>query len=159
VKEPIELFTARYQSFRVGMGVPVRITLGRPRMSLKYDLQYEVKELAPSGSWFRASDEVFNEKFLEKLEKVGPMTLQKRFAQIAAEARVNRLVLLCFEDLAKPGNANYCHRELFADWWLNRVGEAVREIGEVYQPRPKAVQHFRSLVRNGVTEQGTLFGD
>jgi hypothetical protein len=36
------------------------------------------------------------------------------------------VVLLCFEDLSKPGE--WCHRRAFATWWEEQTGEKVEEL-------------------------------
>jgi hypothetical protein len=40
-------------------------------------------------------------------------------------------VLLCFEQLWQPKNAEGCHRRDFADWWLLKTGEVIPELGRV----------------------------
>ena len=46
---------------------------------------------------------------------------------ITEQSGDHRLVLLCFEDLSKPGE--WCHRRIFADWWKDITGDHVRELG------------------------------
>ena len=48
---------------------------------------------------------------------------------ITQQAGDHRLVLLCFEDLSKPGE--WCHRSIFATWWKEVTGDEVRELGPV----------------------------
>jgi hypothetical protein len=36
------------------------------------------------------------------------------------------VVLLCFEDLTKPGE--WCHRRSFAAWWDEKTGQKVDEL-------------------------------
>jgi hypothetical protein len=130
----IELFTTRYQQFRPGMGVPIRTSNGAPRWKLKYPIDHVMKELAPDWATMRYAKPEFTEAYFGKLDKVGPTTIAMRFRAIAETENEHRLVLLCFEDLAKPGQ--WCHRTIFADWWLHRVGDEVREIGPIADPVP-----------------------
>jgi hypothetical protein len=54
--------------------------------------------------------------------------LTRRFAAVAAEARSDALVLLCFEDIRKAGL--FCHRRVFAEWWRIHNGLVVDELPE-----------------------------
>jgi len=57
------------------------------------------------------------------------------------------LVLLCWEDIRKPGE--WCHRTMFAEWWAEHSGQGVLELesgqtvgggGPVESPVPQLVQ-------------------
>ena len=55
------------------------------------------------------------------------------------------VVLCCYEDVRKPGE--WCHRLVFAEWWLQRTGEMIEELPDpspnkwAKQPEPlKAVE-------------------
>ncbi|MFI1563901.1 hypothetical protein ACH4ZX_12715 [Streptomyces sp. NPDC020490] len=122
-----ELFTHRYQGFESSMGVPVRITLGAPRWTLPYSLEYQVREAAPSREYFGAARAVYEPAYLGQLDRHGVGFFASRFQEIAVAAGDPRLVLLCFEDLSKSGQ--WCHRRMFAEWWQERTGAKVRELG------------------------------
>lgn len=122
-----ELFTHRYQGFEPSMGVPVRITLGAPRWALPYALEHQVREAAPSREYFGAARPVYEAAYVTQLNGHGVEFFASRFQQIAVSARDPRLVLLCFEDLSKPDQ--WCHRRMFAEWWQERAGAKVRELG------------------------------
>lgn len=122
-----ELFTHRYQGFEPSMGVPVRITLGAPRWTLPYALEHQVREAAPSREYFGAARPVYEAAYVSQLDRHGVEFFASRFQQIAVSARDPRLVLLCFEDLSKPDQ--WCHRRMFAEWWQERTGAKVRELG------------------------------
>lgn len=107
-----ELFTHRYHGFEPAMGVPVRITLAPPRWTLPYPLEYRVPELAPARTYFGAERATFEAAYRAQLDGLGVEGLANLFQRIAVTARDLRLVLLCFEDLAKPGE--WCHRRMFA---------------------------------------------
>lgn len=122
-----ELFTHRYQDFEPSMGVPVRITLGAPRWTLPYALEYRVREAAPSREYFGAGRPEYQAAYMAQLDRHGHAFLASRFREIATAAGDPRLVLLCFEDLSKPDQ--WCHRRMFAAWWQGKTGAKVRELG------------------------------
>ncbi|MDQ8706814.1 hypothetical protein RCO28_30730 [Streptomyces sp. LHD-70] len=122
-----ELFTHRYRDFKAEMGVPVRITLSPPRWALPYSLDHKVTELAPSRAYFGSGRAEFELAYRAQLDRCGVEALAARFQRIAVAAGDLRLVLLCFEDLAEPGE--WCHRRMFAAWWQERTGGQVRELG------------------------------
>lgn len=122
-----ELFTHRYQGFDPAMGTPVRITLSPPRWTLPYPLEHRVKELAPSRAYFGSARAEFEAAYRTQLDGHGVEALAARFQEVAVAGGDLRLVLLCFEDLAEPGE--WCHRRMFASWWLERTGAQVRELG------------------------------
>ena len=132
----LELSTSSYTQFKPEWGVPVPITLGAPKMPLRWHVPPSQKTLAPDYSWFKASDEVFNSSMIAKLNKYGVDFYQDLFRHIAHEAGDNRLVLLCYEDLSKPSSV--CHRELIAAWWEAQTGQKMPEKGFVHMPRPEA---------------------
>ena len=134
---PIDLFTTRYQAFRPRMGVPVRTTISPPRWRLPYELRHHIREIAPDRAYLRAPYDLFREKYFLKLDRTGPASLVAIMEGSATAAGDGRLVLLCYEDLTKPGE--WCHRTLFAEWWLDKTGDQVREIATppvVTEPGP-----------------------
>ncbi|MEU4028044.1 hypothetical protein [Streptomyces anulatus] len=135
----LTLFTNRFQEFQPPQGVPVRITLGGVRFKLPYSLTHSVRELAPRRNYLHKSEPEFTAAFRSDLDQLGPDRIAARLRQIAEAEGDHRLVLLCFEDLAKPGL--WCHRRTFAAWWKDRTGDEVRELS----PMP-----------DGGYQQGTL---
>ena len=65
---------------------------------------------------------------IKKLEEIGTDKIIKivRGLEEKAKAENKTLVLLCFEDIRKPGN--WCHRTLFAEWWKKHTGETIEEL-------------------------------
>jgi hypothetical protein len=124
---PLELFTARYQTFQPRMGVPVRTTIGAPRFKLRYPLNHNLPLIAPDRAFFHATRPEFVRQYRAKLDRHGPALIIAACEQIAKAATQDRLVLLCFEDLTKEGQ--WCHRTLFAEWFEEQTGHPVREIG------------------------------
>ncbi|QSS91292.1 hypothetical protein [Streptomyces sp. M54] len=135
----LTLFTNRFQAFRPPQGVPVRITLGGVRFKLPYSLTHSVRELAPRRDYLNAPQPEFEKAYWADLDQLGPDRVASLLQQIARAEGDHRLVLLCFEDLTKPGL--WCHRGVFASWWKERTGDEVRELS------PKDDDHYR---------QGTL---
>ena len=71
----------------------------------------------------------FSELYTALLEQRGGVEyFRQRFANVAHDALAGQLVLLCFEDIRKPGL--FCHRRVFATWWEQETGEPVSELPE-----------------------------
>lgn len=88
----------------------IGISLGRPRFKIGYKLEGQLYSLAPGRDYFRASEDVFTEKYRAGLDSLGIEKVMSILEQVAEEDR--DLVLLCFEDVDK----DMCHRTLLADW-------------------------------------------
>lgn len=61
----------------------------------------------------------------KKLNTLDINQLEERFKVILGE-KCKDIVLLCFEDLTKPGE--WCHRCVFAEWWQNKTGQKINEL-------------------------------
>jgi len=61
-----------------------------------------------------------------KLDRAGIGEVRRILHEISSRHGDRDVVLLCFEDVRKPGE--WCHRQLIADW-LNEHGSEVRELG------------------------------
>ena len=127
----VRLATGRYRTFEKSMGVPVAISLGKPKWPLPYQIVDEIRRLMPWGLLNRDLDfDEFTLRYRERLDRTGVEALAVRFEQIASE-HGEPVVLLCWEDLSKAS----CHRRVFANWWTERTGESVPELEPT--PRPK----------------------
>ncbi|MEV0281791.1 DUF488 family protein [Streptomyces sp. NPDC050610] len=122
----LTLFTNRYQEFQPPQGVPVRITLGAPRFKLSYPLKRAVRELAPRREYFSKPLPEFTAAYRADLDKLGAERIAEELRKITEAEGSHRLVLLCFEDLSDP--TQWCHRRIFASWWKDITGDAVREL-------------------------------
>lgn len=124
------LATCSYREMKSEYGVPVRISLGRPKFSVSYPLNQAAMALAPKASYFNADDEVFEYEYRKQLNRHGEAGIGEALAKIAANTGSGTedrpLVLLCFEDLSK---GMPCHRRDFAAWWLKTTGQVVPELG------------------------------
>ncbi|KRC53946.1 MULTISPECIES: hypothetical protein [unclassified Nocardioides] len=119
------LHTTSYRHFNPRMGTAIRTSIGHPRWRLPYALDIKLTELMPSRAMLNLPYGEYEDRYLRQLEEVGVEHLEQRFQAIAVAVADTRLVLLCFESLAEPGD--WCHRRMFADWWEVQTGEPVRE--------------------------------
>jgi hypothetical protein len=125
------LFTARYSnpSLATHPAAKVQTSLGAPKFKLPYHLGATIPELAPAGWMLNKSGAEFADLYTQLLERRGGIDhLAERFADVARAASVDQLVLLCFEDITKPGL--FCHRRVFGTYWEQRTGQAVEELPE-----------------------------
>jgi hypothetical protein len=123
-----ELATSSYRSFDAEMGIPVAASLGRPKWPLRYTLEHEARRLAPWGLFDVKDPAEFTRRYRERLDRLDLDALVAKFEAISAQHGGRRVVLLCFEDLTKPGE--FCHRRVFADFWQERTGQPVPELAE-----------------------------
>lgn len=127
----VKLATSRYQNadlVKESKGVPVGITVGNPRFKLGYKLACIAKEFAPVDiPRDIPSDEEFERLYRARLELFGLDRLKRRLSEIAVANDNAYLILLCYEDLTKPGEV--CHRRMFAKWWQEQTGYIVWELG------------------------------
>jgi len=98
------LATCSYAEFRPEMGIPVRISLGRPRWwSGTLAVGALVTEITPRGWYLRRPEPEYVEAYGEQLARYGVEVIQTQFDAIDAE-HGEPLVLLCFETLAWLGS-------------------------------------------------------
>ena len=126
------IYTSRYanRTLRSGKYYAVGISLGKPRFPLGYIVAEQCYELAPNYSMMKLTDDRFKEEYIRKLETFGVEKTIKTIREMEARAEKSGkdLVLLCFEDIRKPGQ--WCHRTLFAEWWKEKTGETIEELEE-----------------------------
>jgi hypothetical protein len=118
----VRLATGRYKTFRLEQGIPVAITVGKPKWPLGYAIEHEIRWLAPWGLMRLDGDE-FVRAYRDQLDRLDLDVLIERFEAIGAQHGGQRLVLLCFE---KPGEL--CHRRVFAEWFEEHTGRRVPEV-------------------------------
>lgn len=121
------LFTAQYQRFQAEWGVPVRTTLGRARFKLGYAPVEGFTLITPPGHAFRLPYDQFRKAYRAHLHRTTVARIWETTDRISQQFQGRPLVLLCFDDLTKAGA--WCHRRLFAEWWLEQTGEVVEELG------------------------------
>jgi hypothetical protein len=137
----MDLATSRYQAadlIEASGRAAIGITFGYPRFKLRYPLIANLRQLAPTREMIRLDDpHTFEEMYRERFDHLGVSGVRELLTMCAERANNERLVLLCYEDLTKPGLR--CHRRLFSAWWEARTGEAVPEL----KPEVRQGQLFR----------------
>jgi hypothetical protein len=68
----------------------------------------------------------FEEMYRERLDDLGVSAVHELLTMCVERANNERLVMLCYEDLTKPGLR--CHRRIFAAWYQEHTGESVPEL-------------------------------
>jgi hypothetical protein len=124
--------------------IPVRASRGYPRFHLPYkERMAYLHEATPEFSWLKLPYEQFLTLFIGRLNQHGAKKISEKLAEITLNTGGSDPVLLCYEDLGNP--ANWCHRQLFADWWLTQTGEEVIELGRLYVPPTGGTQADATL--------------
>lgn len=123
----MRLFTSRFANKELRNRpdlVKVAIAVGSPRWKVGYDW---VKWRCPAPSGLRQfKGEEFQSAYLTKLDALGLECIRAGLEAISEAHGGKDLVLLCYEDLRTPGE--WCHRAMFAEWWLRETGELVLEL-------------------------------
>ena len=129
-----DLMTCSFQKFPVGVGLPVRTTVGSPRFQLPYRLVTEFRLLTPRREWLGLSKAAYQRNYIGMLEAHGVDKLTRAFDALAEAHGVDTLVFLCFDNLAKPGPDAWCHRTMFGAWWESVTGAPVPELAGPKRP-------------------------
>lgn len=116
---------------------PVGISIGQPKFSLGYQLREQCYSLAPKGYMLSMDLERFKPAYYEKLENIGTDRIINMVTRFDEQARNEgkELVLLCYEDVRVP--EDWCHRTVFAEWWVENVGEIIEELPDPTPPKEK----------------------
>lgn len=127
------LYTSRFSNpeLKSGRYAVVRISIGSPKWPLGYEVSSALSELMPYGAFGIEDKETYRKKYIERLEKYGVDLIQNKLAQM--EAKGKPVVLACYEDLRDP--AQWCHRTMFAEWYMEKTGEVVEELTDPSVPR------------------------
>ena len=121
------IFTSRFANpeLKSGEYTAVRISLGSPRWKLSYEIAGAIDELMPRGIFGIEDYSEFRQRYFERLGAIGVDKIREKLRQF--EKLGKPVVLLCFEDIRK-GDWNWCHRNMFASWWMERTGEVIPEL-------------------------------
>ena len=126
----MDLATSRYQAadlIQASGRAAVGMTLGYPRWKLRYPVVANLRQLAPTREMIHVGDaSIFEEMYHSRLDDLGVGRVRELLTMCVERANNERLLLLCYEDITKPGLR--CHRRLFASWWLENTGEVVPEL-------------------------------
>lgn len=103
--------------------VKVSIAVSMPRWGLGYPVRV-LRCLAPHPRLLKLEDrDEYWWHYRQQLEDLGPRVIAKALHDVTLGKDA---VLLCWEDLRRPDQ--WCHRRMFANWWLENMGEMVDEL-------------------------------
>jgi len=102
----------------------IAIARGLPRFKTAFQIDEQFMLIAPSWGLVKETDpDCYNIKYRNQLNYTGVETIEREFFRLSEEGKYD-IVLLCYEDVSK----DWCHRRMFADWWLEECGEPIDEI-------------------------------
>lgn len=106
---------------------PIRTTRGAPRFPLPYETKTTALGVMPDARLLSLCESDFRREYRKRLDLVG-------FPSIAAELDGLKqtgkpLALLCFCK-THSGEAAFCHRHIFAEWWKDQTGEEIVELAQ-----------------------------
>ena len=120
------IYTSRYSNKELADGkyYCVGISIGTPKFKLAYRLE---------------NLEDFKKAYYEKLNGIGKDRIINMVMKMErdAAAQGKDLVLLCYEDVRIP--EDWCHRTVFAEWWVENTGEIIEELPDPNPPKGKKV--------------------
>lgn len=157
--EPVinALATARYNTWAPWMGVPVATSIGKPKWMPGIEV---LKPAVPYGVFGEYDTEFPYRVAYEERLNTHSAALRRELERLSAKYPGQRLVLLCWCDLGKPGA--FCHRRMLADWLQGKDVEApeltLDDRGPaVYEdaPGPGGPESVRELL----SPPQALFGD
>ena len=122
-----KVYTSRYSNKELQSGnyTAVGITLGRPKFNLGQQLAGNLYDIAPKGLFGKGyGREEYKEKYFEKMDKIGVERIRRQLDYYRSMGK--DVVLLCFEDVRDE--SQFCHRNVFAEWWEKNTGERIEEL-------------------------------
>ena|SRR5450759_720860 len=138
----MEIRTGRYQNaggIKASGLTPIGITNGNPRWPLSYKLAENARIFAPDRKDLFHSGlpkPIWRSRYIEQIEKDLGDNALAYLQQLDTKYSSHGPVLLCFEDLRKPGL--WCHRTFLAEWLNERFKLNVTEIEEIAHSNCKA---------------------
>ncbi len=128
------LYVSRYSNpiLKSGDYIAVSISVGAPRWPLGYKINGELGMLKPFGLLQIEDKDTYHRGYMERLNKCGLDKIEAAVRPFFASGK--DIVLLCYEDLRKEDQ--WCHRTMFAEWWLEQTGEIINELPDP-SPQPK----------------------
>lgn len=131
------LYVSRFSNpeLKSGKYTPVRISLGAPKWPLGYTIAGEIKDLMPFGLLQINDRALYEKKYRERLDRIGVDRIQAALDSFGIDKPV---VLLCYEDVRDP--SQWCHRTMFAQWWLEQTGEIADELPDPSEVKLKHPQ-------------------
>jgi hypothetical protein len=113
--------------------IPVGISRGAPRGTMAKRLPYRYNrllDLAPPrdlfGRWIAGTigPDEYTRVYRGCLDSLGPEEVTTQLENKSADNGDKPLVLLCW---CSPGE--FCHRRVWADWYLDKTGREIPELG------------------------------
>jgi len=133
------LVTSRYADFsraRPALGgqilTPVRISVGLPKFAPQAAAWPRCSLLVPWNLLGITDWNQFETEYRRRLDKHGPETIAESLTAIWRQHGENPLALCCFEPAGE-----FCHRRIFAAWWLEQTGQAIDELEPAIEPAPR----------------------
>ncbi len=142
----MRLYTSRYgnqDEIIASELIPVGVTLGRPKFKLRYNLAANIISIAPRGLFHVSERTQFEHLYRTLLEQTGLDTIQYELESVSKAHGNKDLVLLCFEIVAD--GRDWCHRQIFAQWWEEKTGQHVRELRDAKCESDKENKQILSL--------------
>jgi hypothetical protein len=125
----VRLLVSSYAAWRPEFGAPVVVSLSTPRNRPEAKTWPRLWAATPRWAWFRADEQVFEQAFLDQLDRYGKDDVMRRLQQIAASGYAEpaeTLVLCCFE-----ADVYECHRGTFRCWLHEHGGPWAEDISEL----------------------------
>lgn len=140
------IYTSRYSNkeLETGKYTCLRISIGAPRWQLHYRLDGAISELMPYKIFGIEDKEVFKQKYFQRLNAFGIDRIADQLSFYQSKGK--DIVLLCYEDIRK-GEENWCHRTMFAEWWLKTTGEIIKELPDPSAFKPIAPKNKLAAVK------------
>ena len=158
------IYTSRFSNpeLRKEYYTAVRIATGAPKWDLGYKLDGELKELMPFGLLGKYDNDIsaFKREYFVRLERIGVDRIIQQLRQFESDEK--DVVLLCWEDVRK-GEKDWCHRTMFAEWWLTQTGEIIEELHDPTNfsipkmPKSATKPVFQETIPKPTCEQIDLF--
>ena len=132
------IYTSRFSNpaLKSGTYTTVRISIGEPKFALGYYVTGEISDLMPFGLLNKYQTyPPFAEAYKRRLSAVGVDRIRRQLDSYERFNSKSHVVLLCFEDIRKPGE--WCHRTAFAEWWYESTGVRIIELDDSSVPKVK----------------------
>ncbi len=121
------IYTSRFTNKELCSGkyMVVGIVRGLPKFPLRYELAGNIIDIAPPGWLFNIYDrDEFTGPYMKHLDRIGVNRIAMQLKKYTDSGM--DVVLCCYEDVRKPDE--WCHRLVFASWWLKRTGQVIPEL-------------------------------
>jgi len=147
------IYISRFSNpeLKTGNYMTVKISVGGPKFDMGYRLDGEVRDLMPFGllGKFDDSPRLFKQYYFQRLNREGVQSIRRQLDALKTKANDRDVVLLCWEDVRK-GEKDWCHRSMFAEWWLEQTGEKIEEL---IDPSPVPIPKTPKVPKTAVIKE------